>query len=262
MRSADPGFTLMELLVTVAIIALLIAFLVPTVQTAIAAGRRVACASNIRQLHLANEQYAIHHERYAPASVDLFPSNLHRWHGVRTSTRSDFDGREGPLFSYLGDGDLVTRCPAFDSTRAAQAPNAFEASCGGYGYNAVGVGSETYLKGYGREALEQGMRPEQILEPSRTIMFADTALAQPYGNQPSYLIEYSFAEPYYWVFSPGQASEFNPDPSMHFRHQEKANIVWVDGHVSSEELNQPGPSHFTAMNIGWTGPADNTFFDP
>jgi prepilin-type N-terminal cleavage/methylation domain-containing protein len=66
----EPGFTLIELLTVVAILAILVALLLPVLAQVRAAGRRTACLSNIRQIGHSIALYAGDYDDVFPPYFD------------------------------------------------------------------------------------------------------------------------------------------------------------------------------------------------
>jgi len=82
---AAAGFTLVELLVVVAIIGTLIGMLLPAVQRARESGRRAACSNSIRQQGVAISNYEAARRMFPPGSDSYTadpatqPARLHAW---------------------------------------------------------------------------------------------------------------------------------------------------------------------------------------
>jgi prepilin-type N-terminal cleavage/methylation domain-containing protein/prepilin-type processing-associated H-X9-DG protein len=95
------GFTLVELLVVIAIIGILVSLLLPAIQQAREASRRISCISNLRQLGIAVQGYNNAHGTL-PASGIVDPLTM-QWYGS-SPVGFDYpvyDQRSGKMFSWV-----------------------------------------------------------------------------------------------------------------------------------------------------------------
>lgn len=106
------GFTLVELLVVIGIIAILIALLITSLRKAQMSAQRVACQSNLRQLGIGFLTYAGDHRGYWPMPAlaytkpltDSHPEDWIHWQAGRDVTKSS-------ILPYTGRNLNVLKCP-------------------------------------------------------------------------------------------------------------------------------------------------------
>lgn len=250
MRNAR-GFTLLEMLVCVLVIAILTALAAGALAKAWEMGRKAGSMSNLRQLALANIAYAADNEGFFCPAQD--PSNRIRWHGARSSIGAKFDPTKGYLAPYLGASGRVKTCPLL--RYYLKGSKSFEDGTGGYGYNATYVGGTP-------QDMYQPIHDIRLKHSAQTVMFTTTAFAKADGIQ-----EYPYCEPYQWV-DPNNQLCGALQPSVHFRAGGRALVAWCDGHVTAERPSRIGGTDYYAgdskkQKIGWFGPEEeNGYWNP
>jgi prepilin-type N-terminal cleavage/methylation domain-containing protein/prepilin-type processing-associated H-X9-DG protein len=131
MKTRKPGFTLVELLVVIGIIAVLVGLLLPALNRAREQARRTQCLSNLRQIATAFFMYTNENKGWFPAP-GVFggglgaqaPCNMSpTWYGrsedwIAWRLKQPDDPLEGAIVPYLNNASpAVMRCPSDELNR-------------------------------------------------------------------------------------------------------------------------------------------------
>lgn len=237
-KSTFKGFTLIEILVVVAIIAILAAILFPVFARARESARKSSCLSNLKQIGLGWMMYTQDYDETAPLAVYYVGAKEIGWDFALDYSSGDWDHPDisaGMLEPYIKNGQ-INNCPSFNGPGWGRPYT-------GYAYNTQYIGGEGPYGG--GPLLHHSASLAEIEEPANTIIFADAG----YQFSPDDAVSGTN-----YLRGPGAG---NQAATAAFRHNGTANVAYADGHVKSSTRNFPVSPGYT--QVGYLSADDSAY---
>jgi len=253
------GFTLIELLVVVAIIAVLIGLLLPALGTARNASERAACASNMRQIGVAQHVYASDHG-------DVFlPFGRSGTHAAQwTEIIADYiqrGAKGGDTFNTVTGGGEVFKCPSdtqpFPKLYGEAIGISHVGESSGWLSYAMNSGPVRFADRQRAFSGVGGNPVDDLAQPSQAMHHADVAYIRYIAD-----VEFLFSNPkvgdramialpdprsHYRAPAPISAPAHKAaherlmgDQELVYRHGGRMNLLYADGHVALYPERLPG----------------------
>lgn len=212
-------FTIIELLLVIAVIFLLASLLMPALQSAKNKSREITCANNEKQHGLAIFMFADDNDKRFPPTWIL--------NGPETDVNSFWTGK---ITSYLGAEQIAShkeyfvkyfRCPS----RESKLDNLLHGNSN-YSISMHITGREI---GTGYYKINKVF---SVRNPANTVLVGERLFPAPSGKASSYMV---------WKTSYGVLY------SLDAIHGTRVNILWVDGHVTSERCLDVGYGSYWAL---------------
>ena len=225
--AGDPGFTLVEMLVVIAIIAIVLALLLPALDKARRDANAIICASNLRQWGMATQLYANENDGYLPRrGQGVGPTGI-------IDRPTDWFNALPPFLHQQPYMDLVAddAIPQPGQSSIWVCPQASDFPGTYYWSYAMNMALSVW------EANQFNGQPNiisQVGDPATMVLFTDAP-----GN-------------YCSVFPSSQSGGYNPVP----RHDNKVNICFLDDHVASF------PAAYVGVGVGVIAHPDLRWLPP
>jgi prepilin-type N-terminal cleavage/methylation domain-containing protein/prepilin-type processing-associated H-X9-DG protein len=252
------AFTLVELLVVVAIVATLLAILLPGLGQAQRNARRVKCASNLHQLGHAFHMYTNDYSGLAMPLAYFRDWPVTYWYGQERDAEG-VDQTRGFVWPYLHSDVCeygVYECPEQPLGTIDNLQGAWGTVTSTYGYNGYFLAPRSTPGWAGQIGHRPWQNLDTMIEPQKVFVFADTAIDW-FGQ----LKNCALLDPPFLYHCSSRSWCRNGNPTTAFRHNWLANVVHADGHV---EPRPPNPELITSLEfrIGSAGPDDAPHYVP
>ena len=226
-RAALPErrhFTLIELLIVVAILAILAGLLLPALNSAREKGRAAACLSNAKQIGIGYASYVSDNNDFMDPVLTSVNGSLGTPHWGMRLLGLDEVWRERKGKGYLTSA--VFRCPSMPTPNS----RTFWQETPHYGAN--GYLLNAWINGKGVPE-DQSMKITALKNPSSKILIAET-WRQSGGNPPLNLEEGHYR---FTLSVPEDTSIYRGRPAG--RHSRNCNVLFGDMHVGRFTLDNP-----------------------
>jgi prepilin-type N-terminal cleavage/methylation domain-containing protein/prepilin-type processing-associated H-X9-DG protein len=226
------GFTLVELLVVIGVIAILIAILLPALQKAKRAAQTVKCLSNMRQLGMGVQMYmnanrgaipaASYGQYYADGVTErpywngshAFPTWRQLIYPFIVSNAQDLVGTNGAPTPGLPDLKFVY-CPA-----NVEGSKTFRDSGNGQGWRPSYYANAMNSAGSAIPPMDRADRPKAWMKPGQLRSASSVIILYEGGQDGS-------------PAGPSSPSPANNPPRYWFMHKNLANYAFADGHAET-----------------------------
>ena len=207
MKPGRASFTIIELLVVVAIIVILISILLPALKNCQEAARRMSCMNNLKQCMLGEISYSEDHKgSIVPIIYFIVGSTAITWNEAITGGNSSY-----VIQAYVNSKKIL-QCPSYEP-RVFDEANQDTARFHTYGMYGAGL-----MDGVDITTWRIGNMPNlwMVKNPSRIFLLADTA-------------QTTSAVQWYYFYT----DHFGENGGIHTRHTNRSNAVYIDGHAAS-----------------------------
>lgn len=221
----DKFFTLLELLIVIAIIAILATFLLPALSKAKGMARQIDCVNNLKTMGTSTNMYGNDYNSFYPHAVYINGATSYSWSNQLApycTKYTSWEDSRAHLYSATSNPNLKLIAPFICQAQTIKTWRDAAEGLAVYQGNFT-VNGDIYKIYNGSSYLESQKNASSIRNPSRNGLLWD-------GFNPNY------------VSATANSDLRNIDITssyctVGYPHNKRTNVLYADGHVANEKMN-------------------------